>query len=125
MLDLMSKDPMNPFDRPNLPQDPTSAAWRRAVTILMENRKAKISALLAEGHKREDIVIVEHHGFPKLSIQDGHAVAQDASMVRLANETDKKFAKRMKNGLWLKTEIKNVRVKVEVVRVKIEEGIVE
>jgi hypothetical protein len=121
----MSKDIMNPFDRPNLPQDPTSIAWRRAVTILMENRKAKISALLAEGYKREDIVIVEHHSFPKLSIQDGHAVAEDASVVRPAIETDKKFAKQMKNGLWLKTEIKNVNVKVEITRVKIEEEIVE
>jgi hypothetical protein len=106
--------------KPKLPKDPVSIAFRQAVELMMDKRKVRINELIAKGHKRDTIVVVEHQGFPKFSIEGDTVFAHDVSVIRLAKYTDKRDAKQIRPGdIWIKHETKNATVKVKVTEVKI------
>jgi hypothetical protein len=110
----------SPVKKLKVPKDPVSIAFRQAVGLMIDKRKVRINELIAKGHKRDTIVVVEHHGFPKFSIEGDTVFAHDVSVIRLAKYTDKLNAKQIRPGdIWIKHEIENATVKVKVTEVKI------
>ncbi len=73
------------------------------ITACMCHRKAAINKLQAQGHKLEDIVLIEFHGYPHIySREGGHLRAEDSFDVRLARPGDKLLGAQTQKGFWIK-----------------------